>query len=416
MKKVFLICIVVIFGLILVSCSEDKNENPTFERKIASGSDFSLVITEKGNLYGFGSSFGSMLGQSDLLEDIHSEPILLDSYFNLSEKETFISIHAGSNHAYAVTSSNRIFTWGWNLFGQTGVDDNNQVIASPIDITSNVGLEDNEKIKVWAQGDFHTILLTTKNRVLGWGNNTNSNLGTHTSDLPSSLGTYVLVALDMTPLFNLDENETIISVGENLALTSMNRIFGWGAEVPVINESSLITDLTHTITLNTDEVVLEIQNDSNIVKTNQDRFLAHVLYHTYPSDAYEHNWFDIKHDQKVDIETLVYGKNDNSIIIDKDHKVWLHGKNAFANLGTGHTDQVVSYDDDLLMFSSYFSFEWDIDWLENEYVIDMTMSLKNTILITNKNRIFIMGDNTKGQIGDGTTTIALTPKLLVIED
>ena len=60
MKKVFLVCIIVIFGLMLVSCSKDKNDNSTFERKIASGSDFSLVITEKGNLYGFGSSFGSI--------------------------------------------------------------------------------------------------------------------------------------------------------------------------------------------------------------------------------------------------------------------------------------------------------------------------------------------------------------------
>ena len=220
----------------------------------------------------------------------------------------------------------------------------------------------------------------------------------------------------MTPFFNLEENETIISVGENLALTSMNRIFGWGREVPVINKSRPITDLRDTITLNSFEVVLQIERDSSIIRTNQDRFLAHALIFTFPSATYQHRWFDIKNDQAIDIETLVYGNNENSIIIDKDHQVWLHGINEFANLGTGHTDQVVSYDEDIHLFSSYFEFEWDIDWLENEYVIDIAMSLKNTILITNKNRIFIMGDNTKGQIGDGTTTIALTPKLLIIEN
>jgi hypothetical protein len=44
------------------------------------------------------------------------------------------------------------------------------------------------------------------------------------------------------------------------------------------------------------------------------------------------------------------------------------------------------------------------------------MSLKNTILLTNKNRIFVMGENDEGQIGNGTTAMAYTPQLLIIND
>lgn len=415
MKKIVVFCMVLVFGFILASCTKGTKDDVTFERKIASGYEFNLVINEEGNLYGFGDDMNKVI---DNITDSSSytNPILLNPYFDLNDKETFISVHAGEAHAFAVTSNDRIFVFGQAWAGQAGVNHSNQVIGTPLDITSSIGLDDDEKIKEWAQGDYHTILLTTKNRVLGWGNNTNSDLGTHRHDLQSSLGTYVLAALDMTPLFNLEENETIISVGENFALTSMNRVFGWGYEVSIFDESRLITDLTDTLTLNSSEVVLEMVRDSSIIKTNQDRYLKHALYFGFPTNTNQHHWIEINNSPAIDIQFIIYGKDENSIIIDQDHKVWLHGINEFANLGIGHTSRVLLFDDDSPAFSSYFEFEWDIDWLKNEYVIDIDMSLKNTILITNKNRIFIMGDNTKGQIGDGTTTIALTPKLLVIED
>lgn len=422
MRKVIILFLVLVFGLMLSSCAKNKTEQ-TFERKIASGYQFNLVIDEDGHLYGFGNSMFGVLANGNSNYGVNDEPILMDSYFDLHDDEYFRSIHAGENHAFAVTSENRIFTWGHNLNGQTGVTHLIEVISSPIEITTYIGLADDEEIKEWIQGDFHTIILTTKHRVLGWGNNQDINLGTNQFNIPIMIGEYevgpyVLAAADLTSYFDLESDETIISIGLNFALSSRNRVFGWGKTVSNVDDDQTIQDITELILLEDNENIEKLIDRGNYIQTTNNRYIISVRQ-TFPHiSTVEYTQFHIHNEPAIAIELLI-SKHGNSVIIDEDHNVWIFGPNDFANLGTGNTFPQFGEIDatNPSTFSiAYIPFEWDINWLENEYIVDIDMSLKNTILLTNKNRIFVMGDNLFGQIGNGTTDMAYTPQLLVIHD
>jgi alpha-tubulin suppressor-like RCC1 family protein len=313
----------------------------SFERKIASGYEFNLIIDEDGHLYGFGNSMYGVFANGNSNYQINNEPILMDSYFNLQDDEYFRSIHAGENHAFAVTSDNRIFTWGHNLNGQTGVTHLMEIISSPIEITPNIGLEDGEDIKEWIQGDFHTIILTTKHRVLGWGNNQDINLGTNQFNIPITIGEYeagpyVLAAADLTSYFDLESDETITSIGLNFALSSRNRIFGWGKTVEKIDDDQTIQDITELILLEDNENIEKLIDRGNFIQTTNNRYIISVRQ-TFPHiSTVEYTEFHIQNEPAIVIEFLI-SKYGNSVIIDQDHQVWIFGPNDFANLGTGNT-------------------------------------------------------------------------------
>ena len=94
MKKKVIICMVLMFGFILASCNKGSKDDVTFERKIATGFEFNLVINEEGNLYGFGDDINIVMANiTD--SSTYNNPILLNPYFDLNDNETFISVHAG---------------------------------------------------------------------------------------------------------------------------------------------------------------------------------------------------------------------------------------------------------------------------------------------------------------------------------
>ena len=98
--------------------------NPTFKR-VATGDSFSCAITTGGEAYCWGQTVAGKLG-TDGPVGHRGPPADLNESITVPTKvvsnEFFTWISAGGDNACALTSTNKVYCWGQNLFHQLGVN------------------------------------------------------------------------------------------------------------------------------------------------------------------------------------------------------------------------------------------------------------------------------------------------------
>lgn len=116
---------------------------------VAAGLWHTVCISSGGDVYAFGGNqFGQLGTGSDQAEAL---PMLLDapSIENVNAK----IVSCGARHSAIVTDDGKIFSWGWNKYGQLGLGD---VIDR--NLPSQVKIESCVAKKI-ACGWWHTLLL-----------------------------------------------------------------------------------------------------------------------------------------------------------------------------------------------------------------------------------------------------------------
>ena len=142
--------------------------------KIKSGDDFTLFLTEKGNLYSMG--FGSE-GQLGI-------PIFENEQRIFCQKPTKIlnsikEISCGAKFSFAISFNNDIYCWGENKDGQLGInyiEDNNDERKN-IMIPEKMEILDEIEIKYIQCGKNFTFFQKKNNDLLGCGDNKKEQLG-----------------------------------------------------------------------------------------------------------------------------------------------------------------------------------------------------------------------------------------------
>ena len=189
---------------------------------VSLGGYHSSVITSEGRIFTWGANGSGKLGDGTTTNS--SLPIDITSNFSLTSGEIITSISLGVSHSSAITSEGRIFTWGRGNYGQLG-DGGTTDSLLPIDITSNFNLNEGELITNDSLGYRHSSAITSEERIFTWGYNVDGELGDGTT-INSSL------PIDITNNFNLDTGESIsmIYLGDyhSSIITSEGVIFTWG--------------------------------------------------------------------------------------------------------------------------------------------------------------------------------------------
>uniref|UniRef100_A0A2P2M5Y6 UV resistance locus 8 protein n=1 Tax=Rhizophora mucronata TaxID=61149 RepID=A0A2P2M5Y6_RHIMU len=133
---------------------------------VACGWRHTISVSSSGGLYTYGWSKYGQLGHGDF-ED-HLTPHKLEAL-----QDSFISqISGGWRHSMALTSSGKLYGWGWNKFGQVGVG-NNVDHCSPV----QVQFPNEQKVVQVSCGWRHTLAVTEQQNVFSWGRGTNGQLG-----------------------------------------------------------------------------------------------------------------------------------------------------------------------------------------------------------------------------------------------
>lgn len=190
---------------------------------ISMGALFSSALTSSGRLFMWGKNDSYELG--DGTSTTRLTPTEVTESFQLSLGETILQISMGADHSSALTSLGRVFMWGASNSGQIGDGLMIWEAMHPTDITDRFSLASGETIiqidAFWGSSS----ALTSSGRLFMWGYNLWGKLGDGTTDLR-------WVPTEITDSFDLASGETIVevSLGNNhsCALTSAGRPFFWG--------------------------------------------------------------------------------------------------------------------------------------------------------------------------------------------
>jgi len=138
------------------------------------GYDHSLAINSEGRIFTWGCNMYGQLGDGTGINK--SVPTEITNQFGLLPSETITQVSLGNSFSAAITSSGRIFTWGYNWAGQLG-DSTTDNKFTPTEITNQFSLLPGETITQVALGDLHSSATTSSGRIFTWGINWYGQLG-----------------------------------------------------------------------------------------------------------------------------------------------------------------------------------------------------------------------------------------------
>ena len=144
-------------------------------KSAACGYQHSIFLTFSGQILTCGQGEGGVLGHSNIQSCSYPKTILNVSKINFS------SITSGAYHSLAVTSSGHLFVWGRGEGGQLGLDPEELCKSSDdiyMDSPSRVlGALSEHKLIQSACGEAHSLALTSSGKVFAWGWGSNGQLG-----------------------------------------------------------------------------------------------------------------------------------------------------------------------------------------------------------------------------------------------
>jgi uncharacterized repeat protein (TIGR02543 family) len=323
--------------------------------QVSLGSSHSSALTSSGRLFTWGYNYYGQLGDGTTTD--RNLPTNITARFNLSVGETITQVSLGISLSSALTSSGRLFTWGSNSFGQLG-DGTTTDRNLPTNITARFNLSVGETIHQVTLGGAHSSLLTSRGRLFIWGFNTDGRLGVGTTTDRST-------PTEINARFNLNEGETIALVslgdGHSSAATSTGRLFTWGS-----NGNGQLGDGTTTQR----NSPVEITAGLNLISGETITQLSLGGFH--------------------------------SSALTSNGRLFTWGHNRNGQLGDGTTT------DRNLPTNITARFNLSV----GETITQVSLGNSHSSALTSTGRLFTWGMNFYGQLGDGTTTDRKTPTWL----
>ena len=180
---------------------------------VSAGTAHGLALTSTGEVLAWGDNQDGQLGNGRTTST--NVPVKV----KLPRAAHVRAVSAGGFFSLAQTKKGGVLAWGQNNLGQLGDGNTNGT-----DRTVTVKLPADTKVTQMFAGGFHAMVLTSKGRVLAWGNNGSGQLGTgntNNSDVP------VRVVLPA----RTKATGIASCLNNSFALTSKGRALAWGAEI-----------------------------------------------------------------------------------------------------------------------------------------------------------------------------------------
>jgi alpha-tubulin suppressor-like RCC1 family protein len=329
--------------------------------KVASfsfGRDAAIALSSNNRVFTWGRNYEGQIGNGTTTEQ--SMPLEITANFSLDEDEVVEKVEFGYFHASAITSTGKLFMWGYNMYGQLGTGFGPDEL-SPVNITSQMILDPSDRIVETAMGTNHTLIRTEMGRIFATGGASHGELGNNS-------GVFFYAPTEITSWIILDEEEEISDLIAcsymSGAITSSGKLLAWGwNNFGQIGDGTLI-----------------------------DKYVpgrVYVAVNTVTKTVFPRN--------EVIAKGFV-GNNYTSVITELN-KVYIWGVNNDGILGTG--DTVPSMEP--------IDIKHKFNLVREDSIIDMALYSSHTLALSQMGRVYAWGNNFSGQLGNGTTERALEP-------
>lgn len=404
MRKIYVSAVVLVFIFLLSGCITQTGSILQVQAIELGGFGSSSVITTDNRVFTWGSNGSGSLGNNTT--NSQRTPTEITHQFELNSGETIVKMHMASGRSAALSSEGRMFIWGDNKDGHLG-DGTTINRIKPMDITDRFNLGTSETIESIGLSWTHAGALTSEGRLFTWGSNSNGQLGDNTN-------TDRMFPLDITSRFNLQPDEiiTAINFSESYhasAITSKGRVFMWGANRNgqlgdnSLNNRWVPKDITEFFNLQTetDETIEQISLGflHSAALTSNGRVLTWGMNHMgqlgdgssttrrVPTDITRQ--FNLLPNETIISVQLA---STHSSALTSTGRLFMWGLNFDGQLGNNSNNNSSSPVD----ITPRFNFS------DGEKIILVSMGSNHSSALTSKNRLFLWGSNTFGELGDQT--------------
>lgn len=349
---------------------------------IAGGEFHTIAVKSDGTVAAWGNNSFGQLGDGTLTT--RTTPVTVNGLSQVSE------VTAGDQSSYALTSSGTVFAWGDNTFGELG-DGTTNTRTIPVQVS---GLSDITQV---AAGNFHALALKPDGTVAAWGVNNAGQLGDGTL---TSRSTPVTVQ-GLTHVVQVAAGGLPGLAGHSVALKNDGTVWTWGyGKHGQLGQGSNTSNPTPTqvpgltgivqITASGDNTYA-LKSDGTVFAWGDDGFgqIGNTGANQNQNTPLQANISDV---------TTIAAGGTAALAIKTDGTVWDWGDNNAGQLG-----------DDAACGKSCATPVKAIG-LTNTGAIagGYTHSLAETI----NGSVFGWGRNAEGELGNGTTTVAIRPTLV----
>jgi len=311
---------------------------------------------------------------------------------------TVTAIAGGTLHSLALTPTGQVLAWGYNFDGELG-NGSTTNSSSPV----AVSLPSGTIVTAIAGGGQHSLALTSTGRVLTWGANIYGELGNGST---TNSSTPVAVSLPSGTLVIAIAGGTLHS----LALTSTGQVFAWGYNF----DGELGNGTTTTTGCQCITTPVQVSLPSGPVVTAIAAGGGHGLALTSTGQvlAWGRNnsgqlGNGTMNNSSIPVQvslpsgtavTAVAGGNSHSLALTATGQVLAWGINGYGQLGNG------------TLTTSTTPVAASVP--SGTIVSAIAGGSIHSLALTSTGQVLAWGDNTSGQLGDGTNTSSSTPVMV----
>ena len=198
---------------------------------LACGDNHVLAVTDKGAVFAFGSGQQNQLGRR-VVERTAMNGLIPREFGLPKNKITYVA--CGAYHSFAIEKNGKVWTWGLNSYGETGVNDgagdDKAIIFKPMEVEALAG----KGVTSMAGGQHHSLAATAEGECLVWGRCDGSQTGlelvqVNADSLIKDDSGKNRILMSPTPIPNIGKVVYVAAGSDhNIAIAEDGKAYSWG--------------------------------------------------------------------------------------------------------------------------------------------------------------------------------------------